>query len=170
MTEPAENNALPPFKLAVAAATAVLCGAIVYNAVAGQDGRQRDVLSRIGDLEQHRTLPVTIGVGAFDGRPTTKSTVTIEQLAELAAKESEGEIRAAAPPREGPMTLADIDVRAVQQGLARLGYAPGPDDGMLGAQTRDAIRQFEQDRNLARTGDITEELAREVSRVLAAGG
>lgn len=224
MTDSAENNALPPAKLAVAAATAVLCGAIIYNAVAGQEGRQRDVLSRLSDLEQQVSLPVTIGVGTSDGRPSTRSMVTIEQLAELAANEDQREVLVSEVARElaalgvyreppdgqhgaglrdaieayqrdynlevtgkpdadlldhvrfirkvgqaaaGP---ASVDVGAVQEGLARLGYSPGPADGLLGDRTRDAIRQFEQDRNLPQTGTITDELAREVSRVLAGGG
>jgi len=170
MTDPAENKAIPPFKLAVAAGTAALCATIVYNAVAGQDGRQRDVLSRLSDLEQHSTLPVAIGVGAFDARPTTKSMVTIEQLAELAVNESRRESGEAGLKPEPARTMAEVDVRAVQQGLARLGYSPGPNDGVFGVRTRDAIRQFEQDRNLAQTGTITEELAREVTRVLSGGG
>ncbi len=64
----------------------------------------------------------------------------------------------------------DVDVLTVQEGLARLGYSPGPLDGVLGAQTREAIRKFEQDRNLAQTGAITEELVREVTRVMANAG
>lgn len=225
MTEQAENNALAPFKLAVAAGTAVLCTAIIYNAVAGQDGRQRDVLSRLSDLDRHATLPVTIGVGAFDGRPTTKSMVTLEQLAELAANEGKREELASeierelaalglySDPGEGEHRLelrraieayeaahgldvtgepspdlldhirfigqvqqaatggaAEVDVRAVQEGLARLGYSPGPPDGVLGSRTREAIRQFEHDRNMAQTGTITDALAQEVTKVLSAGG
>ena len=168
MNDPAENKALPPFKLAVSAATAALCAAIVFNAVAGQDGRQRDVLSRLSDLEQHASLPVTIGVGAFDARPTTKSMVTIEQLAEVAANESRREVRE--PGQQHRPATAEVDVRDIQEGLARLGYSPGPRDGVLGGRTRDAIRQFEQDRNLAPTGAISEELAREISKVLSGGG
>ena len=164
MREPAENRALPSFHLVVAAGTAALCVAIVYNAVAGQDGRQRDVLARLSDLEQHATLPVAIGIGAFDARLTTKSTVTIEQLAELASKESLRE-----NPVERPADKAEVDVRAVQEALARLGYSPGPPDGVLGALTREAIAQFEQDRNLAQTGTITDALAEEVARVLSGG-
>jgi peptidoglycan hydrolase-like protein with peptidoglycan-binding domain len=224
MSDTAENNALPPVKLAVAAATTVLCFAIIYNAVAGQEGRQRDVLSRLSDLEQQASLPVTIGVGTFDGRPSTRSMVTLEQLAELAAQEDQREVLVSEVARElaalgvyrepadgrhgaglgdaieayqrdhslevtgepdadllahvrfirkvgqasaaGPVT---VDVGKVQEGLARLGYSPGPADGLLGERTRDAIRQFEQDRNLPQTGTITNELAREVSRVLTGG-
>ena len=56
MTDPAENNALPPFKLAVAASTAVLCTVIIYNAVAGQDGRERNEQQGHGRDSQHRSL------------------------------------------------------------------------------------------------------------------
>ncbi|HUE46442.1 MAG TPA: peptidoglycan-binding domain-containing protein [Aestuariivirgaceae bacterium] len=224
MTDTAETNTLPPFRLAVAASTAVLCGVIIYNAVAGQDGRQRDVLSRLTDLEQHSSLPVTIGVGAFDGRPTTKSMVTLEQLAEIAANADERDVLAAEVGREleaiglyrtqadtngallrqaieayqrahdmevtgeptarlldhirftaeigdaATVGVDDVDILTVQEGLARLGYSPGPLDGVLGAQTRDAIRRFEQDRNLTETGAITEELVREVTRVMSSAG
>ncbi len=225
MQEPAENRALPSFHLVVAAGTAALCVAIAYNAVAGQDGRQRDVMSRLSDLEQQVSLPVTIGVGTSDGRPSTRSMVTIEQLAELAANEDQGEVLVSEVARElaalgvyreppggqpgaglrdaieayqrdhnlevtgepdadlldhvrfirkvGQAAAAgsvSVDVGAVQEGLARLGYSPGPADGLLGDRTRDAIRQFEKDRNLPQTGAITDELAREVRRVLAGGG
>ncbi len=159
-------RALPSFHLVAAAGTAALCLAIVYNAVAGQDGRQRDVLSRLGDLERHDSLPIAIGIGAFDARPTTKSTVTIEQLAELASKEGLRE-----NPIERPATADrdEVDVRAVQEALARLGYSPGPPDGVFGALTREAIVQFERDRNLAQTGTITDALAEEVTRILSGG-
>lgn len=166
MKEPAENRALPSFHMVAAAGTAALCLAIVYNAVAGQDGRQRDVLARLSDLEQHETLPIAIGIGAFDARPTTKSTVTIEQLAELASKESLQEnpvYRPATPDRN------KVDVRAIQEALARLGYSPGPPDGVFGTLTREAIAQFERDRNLTETGTITDVLADEVARVLSDG-
>ena len=164
MTDPAEINALPPFKLAAAVVTAALCIAIIYNAVAGQDGRQRDVLGRIHDFDQRTTLPVKVGAGAFDARPTTRSIVSIEQLAELAARE--GELEASA---DGGAGAGQMDVSTVQKGLERLGYSPGPQDGVLGDRTRDAIRKFEQDRNWEQTGTITEELAQEIGRVLSGG-
>jgi peptidoglycan hydrolase-like protein with peptidoglycan-binding domain len=226
MTDPAEKTTLPPFRLAVAAATAALCSAIIYNAVAGQDGRQRDVLSRLSDLEHHETLPVNIGAGAFDARPSTKAMVTIEELAELVANEDSGDTLANELKRElealglyqdrsggrrgpalrqaieayqsahkmevtgeptarlldhirfmtrvgeaaAPLAAGDLDVRAIQAGLARLGYSPGPQDGVLGPLTRDAIRKFERDRNLKETGALSDELAQEITRILSRGG
>ncbi|MFD0986757.1 peptidoglycan-binding domain-containing protein [Methyloligella solikamskensis] len=56
-------------------------------------------------------------------------------------------------------------VKAVQQTLADLGYAPGPVDGMMGRNTADAIRQFQKDRKLAETGEISPTLLQEMERV-----
>jgi peptidoglycan hydrolase-like protein with peptidoglycan-binding domain len=55
-------------------------------------------------------------------------------------------------------------IRRVQTGLAELGYLPGTIDGFLGGQTRDAIRQFERDRGLPVTGDVTEALIAELAK------
>ncbi|XSG81226.1 MAG: peptidoglycan-binding domain-containing protein [Methyloligella sp. ZOD6] len=64
-------------------------------------------------------------------------------------------------PGEAPGDM----VRAVQQTLADLGYAPGPVDGMMGQNTADAIRAFQKDRQLAETGEITPTLLQEMERV-----
>jgi peptidoglycan hydrolase-like protein with peptidoglycan-binding domain len=55
-------------------------------------------------------------------------------------------------------------IRRVQMVLAELGYLPGNIDGFLGEQTRDAIRQFERDRHLPVTGDVTEALMAELAK------
>ena len=55
-------------------------------------------------------------------------------------------------------------IRRVQTVLAELGYLPGTIDGFLGQQTRDAIRQFERDRHLPVTGDVTEALMAELAK------
>lgn len=219
-----ETISVPPLAVVAVVGAAVLCSAVIYNALAGQDGRQRDVLSRLSDLEQQGALPVTIGVGSLEARPTTKAQVRVEKLEdagtaaaslvretqrELAAlglyrgnvdgrdglqlrqaieayERANGmdvtgrsspmlldhlrlarQIRAAAMPAASPAT---IDVRSVQEGLARLGYAPGPADGTLGPRTREAIRTFERDRNLDETGAITDGLVQEIERVLTGGG
>jgi peptidoglycan hydrolase-like protein with peptidoglycan-binding domain len=56
-------------------------------------------------------------------------------------------------------------VQKVQQTLAELGYAPGPIDGAWGENTSRAISAFQRDRNLPRTGQITQELLEEFQRV-----
>ncbi len=60
---------------------------------------------------------------------------------------------------------ADPRVRAVQKVLAELGYAPGRIDGILGEETRRAIRAFERDREMPVTGRITPALIQEIRRI-----
>ena len=67
--------------------------------------------------------------------------------------------RSAAKAKEEP------SVKAVQQILADLGYAPGPVDGAMGDATTRAITAFQHDRKIAETGRITPELLRELKRV-----
>jgi peptidoglycan hydrolase-like protein with peptidoglycan-binding domain len=71
---------------------------------------------------------------------------------------------AAAPPK-AKSDAADSSVKAVQQVLADLGYAPGPVDGAMGASTTQAITAFQHDRKIRETGRITPELLRELKRV-----
>ena len=77
------------------------------------------------------------------------------------------EVAAAPEPvvQEPPQTKVDKDVQLVQSGLAELGYSPGPVDGVLGEQTRQAIRKFEQDRQLVETGRVSPILLRELRKI-----
>lgn len=56
-------------------------------------------------------------------------------------------------------------VKRVQIGLEELGYNPGPSDGLMGAQTREAIRQFEKDNKLTITGKVSDELLKKLLKV-----
>jgi peptidoglycan hydrolase-like protein with peptidoglycan-binding domain len=58
-----------------------------------------------------------------------------------------------------------FDVKAVQQVLADLGYAPGPIDGTLGEGTKRAITAFQRDRKMPESGQVTPELLAELKRV-----
>lgn len=51
-------------------------------------------------------------------------------------------------------TLAAEDVRNAQTRLDQLGFDPGPIDGIMGPQTRAAIRDFQRDQGLAVTGRL----------------
>ena len=66
--------------------------------------------------------------------------------------------------REARNTATRV-TKVVQKVLADLGYAPGPIDGMGGASTSRAIRQFEKDRELPQTGRVSARLVRELERV-----
>lgn len=56
-------------------------------------------------------------------------------------------------------------IKAVQNILATLGYAPGDADGQLGHETEKAIKAFEKDRGLTQTGRISGRLVNEINRV-----
>jgi peptidoglycan hydrolase-like protein with peptidoglycan-binding domain len=71
----------------------------------------------------------------------------------------------ATAPAKAKSDAANSSVKAVQQVLADLGYAPGPVDGAMGASTTHAITAFQHDRKIRETGRITPELLRELKRV-----
>lgn len=65
-----------------------------------------------------------------------------------------------------PNSLVAIQTtKAIQNVLAKLGYAPGAVDGMAGRETERAIRAFEKDRGLPQTGRISGRLVKELRRV-----
>jgi peptidoglycan hydrolase-like protein with peptidoglycan-binding domain len=55
-------------------------------------------------------------------------------------------------------------IKSVQLRLQALGYDPGSIDGQLGGQTQVAIRRFQQDRGIAATGGLSEELIVELNK------
>lgn len=54
-----------------------------------------------------------------------------------------------------PPVSADSAVYNVQVALQKLGYRPGPADGVYGPQTRKAIKRYQRDHGLAVTGNLT---------------
>lgn len=54
-------------------------------------------------------------------------------------------------------------VEQVEDFLAKLGYGSGPVDGQLDAKSREALRRFEADRQLAPDGRITERILLEMT-------
>jgi len=68
-------------------------------------------------------------------------------------------------------TMSPADRRQVQTALHRLGYDPGPVDGLFGPTTRAAIRRFQQAIGAEATGVITaDEANRLVSTPMPATG
>ena len=72
----------------------------------------------------------------------------------------------AARPSPGPPGPERI--RAVQRALARLGYPPGPMDGLMGLRTRSAIRAYQAAAGLTADGRLTPELERGIRAAAAA--
>jgi peptidoglycan hydrolase-like protein with peptidoglycan-binding domain len=95
-----------------------------------------------------------------DGRPTADLAEHIRFTRQVAeASLFTGTIEAS------PDAELRADIRRVQTGLAELAYSPGEITGELNGQTRDAIKAFERDRNLPETGEISDRLMAELSRM-----
>jgi peptidoglycan hydrolase-like protein with peptidoglycan-binding domain len=60
-------------------------------------------------------------------------------------------------------------VARIQRGLAFLGYAPGPVDGLVGRKTRAAVRAFQGDRGLPVSGRATAGVLEELRLAASAG-
>ena len=61
------------------------------------------------------------------------------------------------PPRA---SAADRDnIKKVQQTLRDKGFDPGPIDGVMGSQTRNALSQYQKSENLPVTGHVDAETA-----------
>jgi hypothetical protein len=71
-----------------------------------------------------------------------------------AAHAGTGGVRSASPVGQPGNVVAEI-----QAGLARLGYDPGPIDGIAGPRTRSAIRAYQQDHGLVVDGRASANLA-----------
>lgn len=70
--------------------------------------------------------------------------------------------------RPAPLPALDNElVRILQHNLAWLGFEPGPIDGMIGPQTREAIRAFQTAQGLRSTGGVTFELLRAIEDAIA---
>jgi len=62
-----------------------------------------------------------------------------------------------------------LRVMEVQQGLAGMGYDPGPVDGVIGSRTRTAIRAFQADAGLPVDGQVSDQLIAALSDLGASG-
>ena len=97
---------------------------------------------------------------AADGKPSEELAEHIRFTREVSeASLFTGTIEAS------PEAEARATVRRVQTGLAELAYSPGEINGKMTRQTRDAIRAFQRDRNLPQTGEISDALVAELSKM-----
>lgn len=76
----------------------------------------------------------------------------------LPALEPAGLILAATSVDDMPPEMRLAYIRGIQEELSSNGYDPGPADGLLGPQTRAAIRKYQRDAGLAVDGVASKEL------------
>jgi hypothetical protein len=115
-------------------------------------------------------------VGGLTGMITDKNQVDLggSSDSEQAAPANQTNEKKAAPaeqPQQQALAPADPEtIRSIQTGLAKLGFDPGPADGVASAKTRAAIREFQQQSGLPANGEPSRELAQKVAEQLAARG
>ena len=73
-------------------------------------------------------------------------------------------------PVETPAISTASSVMAIQRALSRLGYDPGPADGIMGGKTKGAIAAYEEDKGWDSSGAIGQRLQDQLAVDLAAPG
>lgn len=98
-------------------------------------------------------------------RENARPAVTKPDPAKLEAAKSEAAKSDAAKPDPAKPDPAkpDPQVARVQRALAKLGYGPLKDDGMMGPGTKAAIERFERDRKLPVKGEAAGRTLRELT-------
>lgn len=77
-------------------------------------------------------------------------------------------VPSAAPSTTGSTAAADSKLMAAQKALAKIGYGPVTIDGKMGAETRNAIKSFERDRNMPETGEPSPQVLRALQALTGA--
>ena len=94
--------------------------------------------------------------------------ITGEISEELLRELDTASLERTAPPPTPESSVAAAPTRAlvarVQVELGRMGYDPGPVDGMMGPKTRAAIRAFQTAKDSPVTGEVSDELLRELKK------
>lgn len=94
----------------------------------------------------------------LERRESTPSGTQVTTPASAVAPAAPGPAAASVEPRaRQPVTSVAITAATVSRAQAQLnalGFNAGPADGMAGARTRQAIRQFQESKGLAATGDL----------------
>lgn len=125
-------------------------------------------------VEAHKWYNLAAARGhrhATEARDSLAERMTAEQIAEAQQAtrgwqaeepaEEEASTQASEPARPDIETLSDREgVAEIQRELNRLGYDAGPVDGVMGRRTRDAIREYQADNDMARDGQATADLLR----------
>ena len=90
-------------------------------------------------LVNGQMTPSTPGTGSGPGAGASGSSIRMEQ-----------------EERRGQTGVHPGDVRQAQERLKEAGFHPGPLDGQLGAQTKDAIKEYQKAHGLPQTGQLDE--------------
>lgn len=112
--------------------------------------------------------PTAVDGTTAESAPAPRATAPGE-AAEVAPQQPEAAPAVTAPSTRQPgrAMVTRSSVTWVQSMLARLGYRPGPVDGIMGQRTRAAIRAFQRDENRPADGTISTGLIEALQRRLS---
>ena len=110
-------------------------------------------LARIRLMQLQRERPATQAAASPTAEPSPESPP------DAPAPAASPELAPTPQEVETSLGLERTERRRVQQGLASLGYAPGPADGLFGARTREAIRRYQGEKGFEATGYLRGEEA-----------
>lgn len=129
--------------------------------VAGRDDLVRAVQGELarrgyvpGASDGSLSIITRAEIMAFEHDRGLPLTADVSQVL-LAELRSDVPLLARAQPLPRPGAEAEKITRTVQQSLSRMGYQPGPADGMAGEATAAAIRAFEKAQQLQQTGRVS---------------
>lgn len=93
------------------------------------------------------------------------------EVSQALLAELKSDVPLMARPQHMPRPAAEAEkiTRTVQQSLSRMGYQPGPADGMAGEATAAAIRAFEKAQQLPETGRVSGLLLARLVELAGAG-
>ncbi|WP_342642886.1 peptidoglycan-binding domain-containing protein [Rhodoligotrophos ferricapiens] len=111
-------------------------------------------------LEQIAADIAFLRASRFEGN----APAAVEQAGASTPSRSSGRSHSSAPESASGQGERER-MKLIQRGLAELGYQPGPADGIAGRQTREAIMQFQRDRDLPVTGQLDETVLKELMKV-----
>lgn len=156
---------------------------LVVDATAGDSTTVRLRYDPVVELVQRELLAAGFYKGVVDGVVGKRTKLAIEAYQTAAGLTVTGEpsaglaehIRFTREVAEAslftgsvkvdPVAEARARMRRIQTGLAELGYQPGGITGEPNGSTRDAIVQFERDRGMAETGEISDRLVNELAKM-----
>jgi peptidoglycan hydrolase-like protein with peptidoglycan-binding domain len=161
-------------------------GASVRVEVAAPDGAGRTIQLRydpVVESVQRELLAAGYYKGTVDGVIGRKTRQAIEDYQRSAGIDIDGKptadlaehIRYTREVSEASLFTGSITpdpeaesramIRRAQTGLSELAYSPGDITGELTEQTRTAIKEFQRDRKMTETGEVSEELLAELGKM-----
>lgn len=150
-----------PGRTAVIALLVVASAAITANAVFFQSGEHPSPLFSTRD-----TADDPQAVAALDPAPAPAADAPLNNVDEIGRLVETAAV--GAPQIEGEP--ASVNVVRIQSLLSSLGYEPGTIDGLFGARTRTAIEEFQRDRDLPVTGEVSTDLLAALEAASEEGG